>query len=145
MEESRNVDVSIVYAVELTNHVGVGVRKHGLLQVGVLLLGHTEKSLPLIIRLSFLLLYSLWILQHQVDFVRIFFLQRSFESLRIDFLQDRLQSVERFLQNLVPVGISHVNYDRHEQRESVALVSLEDVQEVIVFKEAHCSISDLQM
>ena len=45
----------------------------------------------------------------------------------------------------MPVSFSHVDDDGHKQRESVALVGLEDVEEVVILKEAHGSVSHLQM
>lgn len=41
--------------------------------------------------------------------------------------------------------VSEVNNDRHEHRESLVLVGLQDVQEVVIFKEAHRSVSHLQV
>jgi len=35
--------------------------------------------------------------------------------------------------------------DRHQQWEGLVLVSLQNVEEVVILKEAHCSISYLQM
>lgn len=49
MDESRNVNISIVDSVELSDDVGVGVGEDGLFKVGVLLLGHTEEGFPLVI------------------------------------------------------------------------------------------------
>lgn len=46
---------------------------------------------------------------------------------------------------LMPVIVSKVDNNRDKHRESLILVGFEDVEEVIVFKEAHCSISNLQV
>ena len=43
------------------------------------------------------------------------------------------------------MGLSHVDDDRNQKRESVALVSLEDVEEIIIFEETHRSVSHLQV
>ena len=45
----------------------------------------------------------------------------------------------------MPVGFGHMYDDGDEEREGVALVSLENVEEVVVFKEAHGPIGDLQV
>jgi hypothetical protein len=65
--------------------------------------------------------------------------------LGIDLLQDRLESVEGLLKDLVPVGLSHVDDDWDEEGEGVALVGLEDVEEIVILEEAHCPISNLKM
>lgn len=143
--ESGDVDVSVVDSVELAHHVGVGVGQHRLLQVGVLLLGHTQQRLPLVVGFTLLLLHGLGVLQHQVDLVRVALLEGSFEGLGVDFLQDCLESVEGLLEDLVPVSLGHVDDDRDEEGEGVALVGLEDVEEVVVFEEAHCPISHLEV
>jgi energy-converting hydrogenase A subunit M len=67
------------------------------------------------------------------------------ESKRIDFLKDSLKSNQGLLENLVPVVISEVTNDWHKHWEGLLLIGLEDVQEVIILKEAHCSISNLEM
>ena len=64
---------------------------------------------------------------------------------RIDFLQDGLEGDQGLLQNLMPMVFGQVNNDWHEHWEGLLLVSLEDVQEVVVLKEAHGSISNLKM
>jgi hypothetical protein len=45
----------------------------------------------------------------------------------------------------MPVVVSKLNYYRHKHWEGFLLVGLEYVEEVIIFKEAHCSVSDLEM
>ena len=45
----------------------------------------------------------------------------------------------------MPVVLSQVHNDRNEHWESLLLVGLEDVQEVIVLEEAHSSIGNLQV
>lgn len=125
--------------------MGVGVGQDGLFQVGVLLLGHAQEGLPFVVRFSLLLLHRLRVLKHQVDLVCVSFLEGSLESLGIDLLQDRLESVEGLLKDLVPVGLSHVDDNWDEEGEGVALVGLEDVEEIVILEEAHCPISDLKM
>lgn len=46
---------------------------------------------------------------------------------------------------LVPVVVSKVNDYGYQHGEGLVLIGLEYVQEVIVLKEAHCSISHLKM
>ena len=41
--------------------------------------------------------------------------------------------------------LSQIHYHRHQHGESLIFVGLQDVQEVIVFKEAHGSVGHLQM
>lgn len=41
--------------------------------------------------------------------------------------------------------VSQINNDRNQHWESFVLVSLEDVKEVVVFKEAHSSVSNLKV
>ena len=45
----------------------------------------------------------------------------------------------------MPVILGQVNDDGHKHWERLLLVGLQDVEEVIVFKEAHGSVSDLQV
>ena len=63
----------------------------------------------------------------------------------IDFLENGLESNERLLEDLVPVVISEVNNDGHKHWEGLLLVSLEDVQEVVVLEEAHGPVSNLEV
>ena len=69
----------------------------------------------------------------------------SVEGKRIDFLQDSFKSYQRLLQNLVPMVLSEVDDDRNQHWESFVLISLKDIQEVVVLKEAHCSVGNLEM
>ena len=45
----------------------------------------------------------------------------------------------------MPVIFCEVYDDRYEHRESLMLVSFENVEEVVILEEAHGSISDLKM
>jgi hypothetical protein len=45
----------------------------------------------------------------------------------------------------VPVVISQVNDNWNQHWEGLVLIGFQNVQEVVVFKEAHCSISNLKM
>ena len=67
------------------------------------------------------------------------------ESIRIDFLENGLQGDEGLLEDLVPVVLGEVHDDGHQHGESLVLICLQDVQEVVVFEEAHGSICHLQV
>jgi hypothetical protein len=43
------------------------------------------------------------------------------------------------------VVVCQIHNDRHEHGESFVFVGLENIQEIVVFKEAHGSIGHLQM
>lgn len=45
----------------------------------------------------------------------------------------------------MPVVVGEVDDDRDEHGEGFVLVGFEDVKEVVVFKEAHCSVGNLQV
>jgi hypothetical protein len=45
----------------------------------------------------------------------------------------------------MPVVVCQVHDYRHQHRESLFLVALKDVQKVVVLKEAHSSVSNLQV
>lgn len=145
IKRSGDVHVTVVDAIELSHHVCVRIRKHGLLQVRVLLLGHTQQGLPLFVHLRLLLLHCLGVLQGKVDLVLITLFKGTLECLRVDFLENGLEGIEGLLEDLVPMGFGHVDDDWDEEREGVALVSLEDVEEVVVFEEAHGPIGYLQV
>jgi len=142
---SRDIDVSVVDAVEFSDDVGVSVGKDWLLQVCVLLLGHAEQGLPLVVHLRLLLLHGLGVLKGKVDLVLVAFLESAVEGLWVDFFEDGLEGVERLLKDLVPVGFCHVNDDGDEEGEGVALVSFENVEEIVIFEEAHGAVCHLKM
>jgi hypothetical protein len=68
-----------------------------------------------------------------------------FESEGINLFQDSFQGYQTFLQNFVPVIICQVNYHWYQHRECLVFVSFEDIEEVVIFKEAHSSVSHLQV
>jgi hypothetical protein len=68
-----------------------------------------------------------------------------FESKRINLLKDSFESNERLLKNLMPMLLSKLCNDRDKHREGLLLVGLKDVEEVVIFKEAHSSVSNLKM
>ena len=45
----------------------------------------------------------------------------------------------------MPMILSELNNDRYEDWESLLFVSLEDVKEVVILKEAHGSVCNLEM
>jgi hypothetical protein len=63
----------------------------------------------------------------------------------IDLFKDSLESDKRFLQDFVPMVLRQVNDHGNEHWERLFLVGLQDVQEVIVFEEAHGPVGDLQV
>jgi len=72
-------------------------------------------------------------------------LEGFFESIRVDLFQNSLEGNEGLLKNLVPVVVSQVHDDWHQHGEGPVFVGLQDVQEVVVFKEAHRSVCHLQV
>lgn len=117
--ESRNVDVAIVDTIEIRDYVDVCVGLHSLLEVGVLLLCHLEQDLPLVLHLGFLFLDQLGVLDSHVQFVSVLTLQRLVKGHRVYLLNYRLQCIQRFLQNFVPVRLGHMADYWHHQRECV--------------------------
>ena len=63
----------------------------------------------------------------------------------IDLFQNSLERDQRLLKNLVPVRVCQLIDDGHKHGESLVFVCLQNVKEVVVFKEAHRSVSNLQM
>lgn len=61
----------------------------------------------------------------------------------VDLLKDRLKGDQGFLQDLVPVLVRQLRDNRDQHREGLVLVGLQDVQEVVILKEAHGPVSDL--
>ena len=72
-------------------------------------------------------------------------LQRFVESERIDFFQNGLEGYQRLLQDLMPMVLREINDNRNKHWESLILVSLQNVQEVVIFKETHSSVGYLEM
>ena len=72
-------------------------------------------------------------------------LEGFFKSIRVDLFQNSLEGNEGLLKNLVPVVVGQVHDDWHQHGEGPVFVGLQDVQEVVVFKEAHGSVSHLQV
>jgi len=70
-------------------------------------------------------------------------LKSIFEGKRIDLFQNGLEGNQRLLKDLVPVVVSKMDDNWNQHWECFFFVVLEDVQEVVIFKEAHCSISNL--
>ena len=61
----------------------------------------------------------------------------------VDLLKDRFKGDQGFLQDLVPVLVRQLGDHRDQHREGLVLVGLQDVQEVVILKEAHGPVSDL--
>ena len=68
-----------------------------------------------------------------------------FESDGVDLFQDGPQGNQRLLQDLVPVVLGEVHDDRYQDGEGLVLVRLQDIEEVVILKEAHGSVSHLQV
>ena len=68
-----------------------------------------------------------------------------FKGEGVNLLQNRLQGNQRLLQNLVPVILSEVDNDGDKHGESLVLVSLEDVEEVVVLEETRGAVSHLEV
>ena len=45
----------------------------------------------------------------------------------------------------MPVVFCKINYDGYKHRKGLFFVGFKNVEKVIIFKEAHCSVSNLQM
>ena len=132
----------LVELVVVSDQSGASERQSRLSERRVVALDLSLQLVPLLVEslaLIGILLHGIGLLISDTQ------LERLLESDRIDFLQDSLESDEGLLQDLVPVMLRKINDDRHEHGERLLLVSLEDVQEVVVLKEAHSSVSNLQM
>jgi len=113
-----------------------------LLVIGMILFNLFIDFLPLLVQIlsiGWILLNLIVLLLVNVHF------QRLIEGKRVNFLQDCLQGNQGLLKNLVPVVLGEVNDDGNEHWESFILVSLQNVQEVIVLEEAHRSVCHLEM
>ena len=67
------------------------------------------------------------------------------ESKWINLFQDGFEGNQRFLENLMPVFVSEFGDHGHKHGESLVLVGLQDVEEVVILEEAHGAVSDLQV
>ena len=113
-----------------------------LLVIGMILFNLFIDFLPLLVQIlsiGWILLNLIVLLLVDVHF------QRLIEGKRVNFLQDCLQGNQGLLKNLVPVVFGEVDDDGNEHWESLLLVSLQNVQEVIVLEEAHRSVCHLEM
>ena len=63
----------------------------------------------------------------------------------IDLLQDGLECNQGLLKNLMPMVLGQFNDDWNQHWECLLFVSLQDVEEVVILEEAHCSIRNLEM
>jgi len=131
-----------VQAVIVSDEIGVLEGEVGLLVVGVRHRQFSVKFGPLRVESQSIFLVHLHL-------VRLLLLRGHLEclieSIRVDFLQDSLKSDQRLLEDLVPMVLSKVDNDGDKHGESLLLVGLEDVQEVVVLEEAHCTVGNLQV
>ena len=131
-----------VQVVEVLDQVAALERHVWLLEIWVLLLDFLVQFLPLLVEVLsvvLVLLHGVLLLLLRVH------LQSLVEGKRVDLLQDGLQGDQRLLQDLVPVVVSQVDDDRHQHGEGLVLVSLQNVEEVVVLEEAHGAVGDLEV
>ena len=84
----------------------VRIRKHWVLEVRVLLLGHSQQILPFLFILLLLFFDLFWVLQGDVELVLVLLFQGLLKHDRVDFLKYRFQSIEGLLQDFMPVSFS---------------------------------------
>ena len=123
----------------------ISVGQHWFFEIGILLLGHPQKVFPLLFILLFFLLDLFGVLQSNIKLVLIFFLKRFLEHYRVDFFKNGLKCIQGLLKNFVPMSFSKVADDWNKKWEGVGFVGFEDVKEVVIFKETHRPISNLQV
>lgn len=98
----------------------------------------------LLLHLGPVLLLILVVL-NQIQELRILVIQCLIECLVVNLLKDRLQGIQRLLEYLMPVCVSNLGDDWHQEWECECLVTLQDCEEVVILKETHGSISHLQV
>lgn len=87
-----------------------------------------------------------FVLLNHIDlFLRASHLQRFIEGKWVDFLQNCFECNQGLLQDFVPVVFRQINDNRNQHWESLFFICLQNVQEVIIFKEAHRSIGNLKV
>ena len=132
----------VVKWVEVANEVFLPERDYRSLESGLSLCQALIKDAPLgieFIPLLYLLLDAVLFAELSLHFLGLF------EGIGIDLFKNGLERDERLLENLVPMIFSQIDYNRHEHGEGLVFVRLEDVEEVVVFKEAHGSVRNLQV
>jgi hypothetical protein len=67
------------------------------------------------------------------------------ESEWINFFEDGLQSNQGLLENLMPMVRRQINDDWNQHWECFLLVRLQNVEEVVILKEAHGSVTDMHI
>ena len=134
-----NLEVELVV---VSNELVFAEWECGLFPVGVLVGDLGVKICPLAVKVRSLVLI---LLDSEYFAVCWLHFEGFLEGIRIDLLQDSLQSNQTLLENLVPVILSEIVDDWDEHGESLLLVGLKDVQEVVILEEAHGSISYLQV
>jgi hypothetical protein len=132
----------VVEIVEVLDQVAAAEGIIWLHEIGVLSLDLCVKFVPLLVQhlaIVFVLLDGVLLLLLRVH------LESLVEGEWIDLLQNGLESNKRFLENLVPVVFGEVNDDWHKHGEGLVLVSLQDIKEIVVLEEAHCSVGNLKV
>ena len=131
-----------VEIVEVLDEIAALEWERWLLKFWVLSLDLLVEFVPFLVEsfsILFILLDGILLLLVRVH------LEGLIKSKRIDFFEDGLESNQRFLEDLMPVILSKIDNDWNKHWECLLLVSLQDVQEVIILKEAHCSVSNLKV
>ena len=132
----------VVKLVVVSDQLVAGEWKIWLLEVRVVLGKFSVEFIPSVVVLSsliFVLLDSEWLAHVWLHFKGLL------EGVWVNFLQDSLESNQTLLEDLVPMVLSEIVDDWHKHWESFVLVGLQDVQEVVVFEEAHGSVGNLQV
>lgn len=138
-------DVSVVKSVEFTNDVALLVWNDWSNESGFHALDFVEELAPSSFNTSSVLLdlVDLGDEVHVSAFLGV--VADLLESLWINVSKDVSQSREGVLEHIVPVILGQVNNDWNQDRESLALVMLQDGEEEIVLEEAHSSVRHLQV
>ena len=134
-----NLEVELVV---VSNELVFAEWECGLFPVGVFVGNLGVKIFPLVVEIRSLILI---LLDSEYFAVCWLHFEGFLKGIRINLLQDSLQSNQTLLENLVPVILSEIVDDWDEHGESLLLVGLKDVQEVVILEEAHGSISYLQV
>ena len=128
--------------VEIADQVVLAEWQFRFFEAGIVVFNSIVESVPLIIHRDTLGEFLL----NAVDLpLLLLHLKGIFERDWVNLLEDGLKSDEGLLQDLVPVVIGQVDDHRHQHWEGLLFVCFQDVEEVVVLKEAHGAISHLQM
>ena len=131
-----------VKLVEIADQVVLAEWQFRRFEAGVAALNCFVETVPFVIHHDSLV----GVLLDAVDFSLLFLhLKGLVECIRVDLLEDGFKSNEGLLQDLMPMVFGKVDDDWDQHGESLLFVCFQDVQEVVVLKEAHGAISNLQV